>query len=131
MYYYFRFYLLLFIFGCAGSSLLLRLPVAAASGGLLLVVVRGLFLLWSRGSIVVAHKLCCSKACGIFPDQGSNPCSLHWQVDSLTHRATWEALGYYYLRYISTFVDGPSVGGREGEAKVFGLSPGRDKAVIH
>ena len=24
-----------------------------------------------------------SAACGIFPDQGSNPCLLHWQVDSL------------------------------------------------
>ena len=26
--------------------------------------------------------LSCSAACGIFPDQGSNPCLLHWQVDS-------------------------------------------------
>ena len=25
----------------------------------------------------------CSAACGIFLDQGSNPCLLHWQVDSL------------------------------------------------
>ena len=24
----------------------------------------------------------CSMACGIFLDQGSNPCPLHWQVDS-------------------------------------------------
>ena len=24
----------------------------------------------------------CSAACGIFPDQGSNPCPLHWQADS-------------------------------------------------
>ena len=24
----------------------------------------------------------CSTACGIFLDQGSNPCPLHWQVDS-------------------------------------------------
>ena len=23
-----------------------------------------------------------SAACGIFPDQGSNPCALHWQADS-------------------------------------------------
>ena len=34
------------------------------------------------GSVVVAHGLSCSAACGIFPDQGSNPCPLHWQVDS-------------------------------------------------
>ena len=34
------------------------------------------------GSVVVAHGPSCSAACGIFPDQGSNPCRLHWQVDS-------------------------------------------------
>ena len=33
-------------------------------------------------SVVVAHRLSCSTACGIFPDQGSNPCLLHWQADS-------------------------------------------------
>ena len=43
--------------------------------------------LWSTGSrctdsVVVAHGLSCSVACGIFPDQGSNPCPLHWQADS-------------------------------------------------
>ena len=27
-------------------------------------------------------RLSCSVACGIFPDQGSNPCPLHWQADS-------------------------------------------------
>ena len=34
------------------------------------------------GSAVVAHGPSCSVACGIFPDQGSNPCPLHWQADS-------------------------------------------------
>ena len=34
------------------------------------------------GSVVVAHGPGCSAECGIFPDQGSNPCSLHWQADS-------------------------------------------------
>ena len=34
------------------------------------------------GSVVVAHGPSCSMACGIFPDQGSNPCPLHWQADS-------------------------------------------------
>ena len=38
--------------------------------------------LQSVGSLVVAHGLSCSVACGIFPDQGSNPCPLHWQADS-------------------------------------------------
>ena len=43
------------------------------------VVARGL---QSAGSVVVAHELSCSVACGIFPDQGSDPCPLHWQADS-------------------------------------------------
>ena len=34
------------------------------------------------GSAAVAHGPSCSVACGIFPDQGSNPCPLHWQADS-------------------------------------------------
>ena len=56
--------------------------------------VRGLQQLWhvgsvvvacrlqSAGSAVVARGLSCSTACGIFLDQGSNPCPLHWQADS-------------------------------------------------
>ena len=40
--------------------------------------------LWKghAGSVVVVHRLSCSKVCGIFPDQGSNLHPLHWQVDS-------------------------------------------------
>ena len=34
------------------------------------------------GSVVVAHGPSYSAACGIFPDQGSNPYPLHWQADS-------------------------------------------------
>ena len=34
------------------------------------------------GSVVVAHGPSCSAACGILPNQGSNPCPLHWQADS-------------------------------------------------
>ena len=34
------------------------------------------------GSVVVVHGPSCSAACGIFPDQGSNPCPLRWQADS-------------------------------------------------
>ena len=30
----------------------------------------------------MAHGLNCSAACGIFLDQGSNPCPPHWQLDS-------------------------------------------------
>ena len=31
----------------------------------------------STGSVVVAVRLSCSMAGGVFPDQGSNPCLLH------------------------------------------------------
>ena len=34
------------------------------------------------GSVGVAHGPSHSVACGILPDQGSNPCPLHWQADS-------------------------------------------------
>ena len=34
------------------------------------------------GSVIVAHGPSCSAACGIFPDQGSNPRPRHWQADS-------------------------------------------------
>ena len=47
------------------------------------------------GSVVVAHGPSCSAACGIFPDQGSNPCPLHWQADSqpLRHQGSpWDVL---------------------------------------
>ena len=44
------------------------------------------------GSAIVAHGPSCSAACGIFPDQGSNPCPLHWQADSqpLRHQGSPE-----------------------------------------
>ena len=66
-------------------------PVAASGGnsssrcaGLLLLRPLLLRSTSSRraGSVVVAHGPSCSTACGIFPDQGSNLCPLHWQADS-------------------------------------------------
>ena len=35
-----------------------------------------------QASGIGAPGLSCSTACGIFPDQGSKLCSLHWQVNS-------------------------------------------------
>ena len=43
--------------------------------------------LWRTAA--VAHRLRCSVACGIFPDQGSNWCPLRWQ-GILIHCATRE-----------------------------------------
>ena len=54
----------------------LRLLTAVAS----LDAEHGLLGTWA--SVVVAHGLSCSAACGIFLDEGSNPCPLHWQMDS-------------------------------------------------
>ena len=83
---------------CAGFSLVV------ASGAALQLWCMGFSLRWlllwstgSRASLAAArglrsfgsqaleHRLssCCSKACGIVPDQGSNPRLLHWQADSL------------------------------------------------
>ena len=39
--------------------------------------------LQSTGSVVVVDGLSCATACGLFPDQGLNPCLLHWHVGSL------------------------------------------------
>ena len=37
----------------------------------------------STGSTVVTRGLSCSAACEVLPDQGLNPCPLHWQAASL------------------------------------------------
>ena len=68
------------------------LSLVVASGGHSSSWCAGLSLSWplllrstgSRraGSVIVAHGPSCSAACGIFTDQGSNPCPLHWQADS-------------------------------------------------
>ena len=34
--------------------------------------------LQNGGSVAVAHGLSCPATCGIFLDQGLNPCPLHW-----------------------------------------------------
>ena len=50
------------------------------------------------GSVVVAHGPSCSAACGIFPDQGSNPCPLHWQADSqpLRHQGSPLLFNFFF-----------------------------------
>ena len=36
----------------------------------------------TQASVVMACEICCPTACGVFLDQGLNPCSLHWQADT-------------------------------------------------
>ena len=92
----------LFMFGCVGLPCCMQLSLAVLSGGcspaaglrLLLVLtspvvqhglqgtqalVAAARRLWSLGSVVVAHRLSCPVACGIFLDQTSNPCH-HWAL---------------------------------------------------
>ena len=60
---------------------MLRLSLVVVHG--LLIVVASLVVerrLWAF-SVVVAQGLSCPKTCGVFPDQGSNLCPLHWQAD--------------------------------------------------
>ena len=67
--------LFVYVFGAAVHALC-RLSLVVVCG-LLLVVAS---LVTERG--LRAHGLSCPTACGIFPNQGSNPCPLHWQADS-------------------------------------------------
>ena len=76
--------LILFIFVCTGPSLqcmgVFLLRSTGSSGQASAAAAPRL---QSTGPIVMVHGLSCST-CGIFPDQGSNLCLLHWQVDSYT-----------------------------------------------
>ena len=64
------------------------------------------------GSVVVAHGASCSMACGIFPDQGSNPCPLHWQADSqpLRHQGSpWYSFNLNFFIMIKLSMLAPFV----------------------
>ena len=54
------------------------------------------------GSVIVAHGPSCSAACGIFPDQGSNLCPLHWQADSqpLCHQGSPLCVSFIYCLWM-------------------------------
>ena len=62
-----------------------RVSLVAESGGYSPVVHGLLIVVASQGhvgSVVVVHRLNCPSVRGIFPDLGSNMCSVHWQIDS-------------------------------------------------
>ena len=92
------------------------LPLVAASGGHSSSRCAGLslsrpLLLRSTGSrragsAVVAHGPSCSAACGIFPDQGSNPCPLHWQADSQPLRHQGSPTIFYNNCLLVHFLEG-------------------------
>ena len=75
---------------CAGLSLW-RPPLLRSTGSR------------RAGSVAVAHGPSCSAACGIFPDQGSNPHPLHRQADSqpLRHQGSPDLCYGSSILYIS------------------------------
>ena len=104
------FFSFIFIWGSAGLTLL-HGPLSSFGAGFSLW---RLLLLWARArglggsrlqstdSVAVTHRSSGSVACGIFPDQRSNPRLLHWQADSypLSH---WGSL---MINFLSVFFCG-------------------------
>ena len=82
------------MYDCVGS-LAAGFSLAAAQASLVLACFVAEHGLWAlglqeQGLPAPGHRLSsgcawpsCSAACGIFPDEGSNLCLLHWQLDSL------------------------------------------------
>ena len=82
-----------------------RLCLVVACKGYCPVAMWWLLLLQSKGSwasVVLARGLSCPAACGILPNQGSNPCSLHRQADSqlLDHLGSPQ----FFFKYIHRVV---------------------------
>ena len=122
LFFFFKFlFIYLFIFGCVGSLLLragfLQLRRVGAAlhcgarashcGGFPCCGARALGArasvvvacgLQSTGSVVVAHWLSCSAACGVFPDQGSNPCPCT-DRQILNHCTTREVLIVLFIAF--------------------------------
>ena len=72
----------------------------------------------------MAHGLGCSAACGIFPDQGSNPCPLHWQADSFIYLFIYLFI-YFWLCWVFVSVRGLSLvvaSGGHSSSRCAGLS---------
>ena len=97
--------------GSAGSSL--QFFSSCTRGATVYSHVRllivGLLFLQSMGcrvrtSVIMAYGLNCSAVCGIFLDQGLNPCSLHWQVDSYSTEPPGE-----YFTFLSFTGSPPSL----------------------
>ena len=90
--FFFKFYLFIYFWLCWVFVSVRGLSLVVASGSHSSSRCAGLslsrpLLLQSTGSgragaVIVAHGPSCSAACGILPDQGSNPCPLYWRADS-------------------------------------------------
>ena len=106
-FFFFFKYLFIYLFmAVLGLRFCARAFSSCGKWGPLFIAVRGPLLLRSTGSrrtgsVIVAHGPSCSAARGIFPDQGSNPCPLHWQADSqpLRHQGSPVSMALWCLSY--------------------------------
>ena len=109
-FYFFKFYLFIyFILAVLGLRFCARAFSSCSERGPLFIAVRRPLTIAASlvastgsrraGSAIVAHGSSCSAACGIFPDQGLNPCPLHWQADSqpLRHQGSPKWLFYFQV----------------------------------
>ena len=112
--FFFLIYLLIYLWLCWVFVSVWGLFLVAASGGHSSSQCAGLSLLQplllqstgSRraGSVILAHGPSCSAACGIFPDQGTNPCPLHWQADSQPLRHQGSPQTSFIIQFWETFI---------------------------
>ena len=107
---FFKFYLFIYLWLCWVFVSVWGLSLVAASGGHSSSRCAGPslsrpLLLRSTGSrragsAIVAHGPSRSAACGILPDQGSNPCPLHWQADPQPLRHQGSPNDMFWNRFV-------------------------------
>ena len=117
------FLLLYLLIGCAGSLLLLGCSFVCLFLQCTGFSLQWLLLLQSMASRLMATviavcrfgscgaELGCFLACGIFSDQGSNPCPLHWQADfyTLYHQGSpvysiWTRFKFWVYHLLTTWL---------------------------
>ena len=83
------------------------------------------------GSVIVAHRPSCSAACGIFPNQGSNPCPLHWQADSQPLRHQGSPIRSLWADFLGSLSQGFPQGQNKGIGLDCSLTQRLDWGRIH
>ena len=85
----FTYYLFFILLGLQGYSVVTKSELTFSCGAWALGT-QASPRLQSTGLIVVVRRVSCSVACGNYPDPGSKPCLLNWQVDSspLSHQGS-------------------------------------------
>ena len=81
---------------------------SCSSWSLLFVLLCGLLItvasvehgLYTTGFSSSANRLSCFLACGVFLDQGSNLCPLHWQAKFLSTVPPWKSEMVFFLKKI-------------------------------